>query len=128
MVDGELLDRTVAAAEVQDAAPVKKPKAKKSKANNNEGRDMAEGAAAGAAVSKNDSLLSSTPFQSSGGGVLTPAVAAVAPKSIEKDGQGKRALPDDAMLILSPNLYFTRSQMLAVGVLLSGVVTAARIV
>merc|ERR1712093_14365 len=39
---------------------------------------------------------------------------------------GRRALPDDAMLILTKDLYFTRSQMAVIGMLMTIVWAVAR--
>lgn len=46
--------------------------------------------------------------------------SAVAPKTIERNEKGEGKVPEDAMLIITPTLYFTRPQVMFVVVLLLG--------
>ena len=50
------------------------------------------------------------------------------PGKVPRDESGKPGkFPDDAMLILGPELYFTRSQVMVIGALLGFVVVLARV-
>ncbi|GAA98861.1 uncharacterized protein L969DRAFT_51288 [Mixia osmundae IAM 14324] len=135
MLNGDLLDKTVdgpagtgaAAGAPRQKKPKKEKKPKKPSSDEDSSNDnekavaaAAGGAAAGGAAA--GGLAAMLPSKQTAKNVTAP----ITPGTLQTTEEGKKKLPDDAMLILSDQLYFTKQQVVAVTVLISVVYAVAK--